>query len=702
MKPIRFSKFLGHSRTLRAFRLALAAPALVLTLASAQAGTATPAAAAPAAPTSNWVSFTIGGAFVSGDDAGMMRRTQTNGDFYGGIESMQFSQALDNTTTLTLDGHALPGLEDYEINVDLTKADVGYVKAGWKQYRTWYDASGGWLAAAPTQWRQPFDDERTLDRGEAYLEAGLRMENLPEVTFRYSHAYRNGDKDSSCWGDVVVGSGVTQYKLVPALWNIDETTDLFELDVEHTLGNTDLGLGLVYEHVNLDNSRYTPRGLNKVTLKDSNEMDLFASNIHSVTRFSEDAWLSFAAAYNTMDTDIDGGTRSYAYGVGQLPGSRDYSYDKMVGGSNVQQVITNLNFMWVPMADLTVTPSLRYEYESTDTISQFRAYNSTSWLGLQQLGASTDKDALTGALDLRYNGIDNVVLYAKGQWGQENEDIFRQDIELPGEFLATDVTIDEQEYVLGANWYAMSHLSFGLQGFYSERDQALDHYESNQSEVTAADPGGANNLRPIMTEHDVQTSDVNFRMTWRPLGNLSLITRYDYRNTEFDNQGISWTAPSLPTIFAMVESGTVTSRILSESVTWSPMARMYVQGTASWVSSETETPCSATTPDSDNDYLTATLAVGYAIDDRTDITASYSYYGANNYNQVTSSPASLGYGLETQESVASVTLNRVLTENMVWNLRYAYIDSNTTSSDQSGGFDDFTAHMVSTGLQIRF
>jgi hypothetical protein len=39
---------------------------------------------------------------------------------------------------------------------------------------------------------------------------------------------------------------------------------------------------------------------------------------------------------------------------------------------------------------------------------------------------------------------------------------------------------------------------------------------------------------------------------------------------------------------------------------------------------------------------------------------------------------------------------------MVWNLRYAYIDSNTTSSDQSGGFDDFTAHMVSTGLQIRF
>ena len=89
-------------------------------------GTARPALPQPPAPAearslANWIDFTVGGAFVSGNDAGMMRRTQTNGDFYGGIESLQYSKALNDSTTLTLDGHALPGLEDYEFNLDLKK-----------------------------------------------------------------------------------------------------------------------------------------------------------------------------------------------------------------------------------------------------------------------------------------------------------------------------------------------------------------------------------------------------------------------------------------------------------------------------------------------------------------------------------------------------------------------------------------------------
>ncbi len=46
----------------------------------------------PGSPIANWIGFTIGGAFVNGDDAGFMRRAQTNGDFYGGIESLMFSK----------------------------------------------------------------------------------------------------------------------------------------------------------------------------------------------------------------------------------------------------------------------------------------------------------------------------------------------------------------------------------------------------------------------------------------------------------------------------------------------------------------------------------------------------------------------------------------------------------------------------------
>lgn len=744
MKPILFSKILGQSKILRSFRLALLAPTLLITMQASQAGTSETAPSSDAADEPellNWIGFTIGGAFVSGDDEGFSRRTRTNGDFYGGIESLGYTHELDDSTTLTLGGHAIPGLEDYEADVELEKADLGYVKAGFKQFRTWYDASGGYLEGANMEAsgvNNLFDDNRSIDRGEIYFEAGLRMEDVPEITFSYRHLYRDGEKDSLAWGDTLANTnwgGVTgsspAFKLMPALWDIDESTDIFELDVEHTLGNTDLGMGLVYERYSLDNSRSMSRwgskptgvgsgsttDITEITQTEKTDADIFAGNIHSVTRFNDKAWLSFAASYSSMDTDIDGGTREYGvYWPTPIPNSptrRDYAYDQMSGGSSVNQFITNLNFMWVPVTDLTVTPSLRYENESVDTFSDFRAFNSNqSWQGMQELGAYTDMDSMTGAIDIRYSGLDNLVLFAKGLWGNENEDVLREDRVLPGEFLDSDVDIDEQEYTLGANWYAMRNLSFSLQGFHSERDQALDHEVGNQVKASNSAPGGANNFRPILTDHNVEVDDVNLRVTWRPLSNLSLVTRYDYQNSQIENKGINWsppntagsTAPGTPVYFDLIQSGEIDTHILSQSVTWNPMERMYVQGSVSWASSETDTP-EEYTGDADNDYLVASITSGYAIDDKTEIVASYSYFQASNYvnSQGYTGVDTMGYGLNTEEHAISLALTRILTPNMVWNVRYAFITSDSDPMpDQSGGLNDFDAHMVSSGLQIRF
>jgi hypothetical protein len=740
MKPIHFSKVLGHSKTLRMFRLALMAPAILITINLSQAGTASAPTPAEEPELTNWIGFTIGGAFISGDDQGFMRRTQTNGDFYGGIDTAQLSYELNDSTTLTLDGHALPGMEDYEINIDLEKTDIGYIKAGFKQFRTWYNASPGYLEGANMDASNAsgiLNDERSIDRGEIYFEAGLRKEDLPEITFSYRHLYRNGDKDSTCWGDSLantswgsVSGSNPAFKLLPALWDIDESTDIFELDAEHTLGNTDLGMGLVYEHYSQENSRYTPRYGTKpnaytppatgtttgtsnqlldITLTEQVKSDMFGGHVSSVTRFSDKAWLSFAASYSNQNSDIDGGTRAWgAYWAnpGVVPGGstkRDYAYDQMSGGSNADQFITNLNFMWVPVQDLTVTPSLRYEKENTDVISNFRAYNGSTWIGDESLASYTDMDSTTGAIDIRYTGLDNIVLYAKGEWGNEDESLHRVDNNLPAEFLDTDVDIDEQEYTVGANWYALSNLSFSLQGFHMERDQSLDHLASNQPSVAAINPGGANNFRPIMTDHNTETDDVNLRMTWRPMSNVSLVTRYDYCHTEYENKGISWTPPASPRYFDLIESGDVASHIVSQSMTWSPLESMYVQGTVSWISSETDTP-EEYTGDSDNDSIVGSLAAGYAIDARTELTATYSYYQASNYvaSQSFNGFPTMGYGYETEEHMIALTLTRVINENMIWNLRYGFLTSNTTATDQSGGQDDFDAHMLSTGLQVRF
>lgn len=746
MKPNNFSQVRGQ--TVNKVLLALGSAVLVPAIAFGDNEAAAPA------ELNNVIGLTVGGADVDGDDAAMMRRTRTNGDFYGGIDTFQFSTELNDSTTLTLDGHALYGLEDYEFNLNLEKTGLGFIKAGFKQFRTWYDASPGYLAGANMAASNAaglFDDERSIDRGEIYFETGLRMEDVPEVTFSYRHLYRNGDKDSTCWGDSLANTswgGVAgsnpAFKFLPALWDIDETTDIFELDVEYTLGNTDLAIGAVYENYKLNNSRYTPRrgtkptappptatgalGLNNVTLTERNDADIFAGHFQSITRFSDQAWLTFAAAYSSMDTDIDGGSRALgAYWAlpGQIiPGpnggaaaKRDYAYNQMLGGSNFNQFVTNLNFMWSPVADLTITPSLRYENESIDTISSFQAYNTNqTWQGLQSLGSYTEMDSTTGAIDIRYTGISDLVLYCKGLWGTESEGVARRDLIMPAELLGTDIAIDEQEYVIGANWYAMSNLSFGVQGMLATRDQALDHFAGNQtkantSALVASADGGANNLRPVMVGHNTDVENAGLRMTWRPLNNLSLVTRYDYRQTEYENQGINWSPATFNLIHApagtyltLIDSGEVESHIISQSVTWNATSRLYLQGSASYVSAETNTP-ERYTGSSNADYFTGSLSAGYVIDDRTELTASYYYYGASNYaNSVNFNGfGTMGYGLNTEDHAITLTLTRVLAENLIWNLRYGYMTSNTDPApDQSGGLNDFDAHMVSTGLQYRF
>ena len=73
------------------------------------------------------------------------------------------------------------------------------------------------------------------------------------IEFRYSHQFREGRKDSTSWGDVNI-PGYGSRAIVPSFRDIDETRDIFAVEVKHKLGKTDFGLGLRYEISSTDNS----------------------------------------------------------------------------------------------------------------------------------------------------------------------------------------------------------------------------------------------------------------------------------------------------------------------------------------------------------------------------------------------------------------------------------------------------------------
>ena len=215
-----------------------------------------------------------GGAFVDGDSAAFQRRLQQHSDFYGGITDFSYEREVGDTLW-TLDGHALFGNDDYRAVLRGERWGTGYLEMGYQEFTTFYDGTGGFLPTAAPMFYPLAGDSLGLDRGAVWFEAGLRMEDKPEVTFRYTHDWRDGAKDSTMWGRP------DSMAIAPTLYLVDETRDIFELDIAHVLGNTDVALGFRYESIDNLNDRVFEGGAEVLT--EGYEADIFHGHASTVS-----------------------------------------------------------------------------------------------------------------------------------------------------------------------------------------------------------------------------------------------------------------------------------------------------------------------------------------------------------------------------------------------------------------------------------
>ena len=660
----------------------------------------TPAAEEESTAT-NWVDFTMGSAFTSGRDASFQSRARQDDDFYGGISSMRWQKELDDLTFL-VEGHALFGMEDYDITLGVEKKDIGYLKAGFRKYRTWYDSTGGFIPGIAGAWQPVFgDDELSLDRGEVWFEAGLRKDKFPEITFRYSHEWRDGTKDSTSWGQTVpLGPNGYNYGTVPTLNDIDERRDTFSLDITHTLGNTDLGLGLRYEtDRNTDttiihNQPTSADPTQALTDKQRNvyDSDMFNAHIFSETRFNDRMMLSFGYSYTTMDTTTDGSSRIVVDRTG-APSLDDHAFNSFSGGGEYHLNVANVNFWWNPIDDLVIVPSFRAEWEDASAVSDFVNDN-----GPNHNSSDSNTNQLTEQLEVRYTGLENLVLYTKVELSQTDGFIsYRNNI--LGDLQLQDSDVSQQKYSVGANWYPMRGLSLSAQYY---------HKDFNEDFHNSYNPPTEDSFAADLKEYNYATDDLNLRLTWRALPNLTFVSRYDYQHTTMEDRAYTvYPSDGTPQVLTnLKQSADITRHMFSESVTWLPCPQAYVQGSISYVIAHTDTPADQYAParvtDMSNDYITANVTFGYALDQKTDIRATYTYYYSNDFQVPYEAPGVAGsvpYGTTLEEHVFGLSLNRRISPSMIWNMGYGYF---TCNDGTSGGHNDTSAHMVSTGLQVRF
>jgi hypothetical protein len=646
----------------------------------------------------NWFDVSVGGMAVDGNKAAAQHRFGLPASAYGGVGDLHYEADLSKTRLLKIDGHGLFDNEDYGVRLDLTESDKWYVRGGFNQYREYYDGSGGWFPAN-NQWFNLYDDRFELLRGSAFFEAGLRLPKLPEITVRYQHDYRDGTKDSTVWGDSALTGGNGVRAFLPTYSLIDETSDTFSLDLRHTIGKTTIGAGFTYEHDDIDNSRNIWRRPGEtsdrhVTQKESVERDVYSARAFIETSFGDKVRLTTSYLFTALDTDLGG---SRVVGAGYDPvydpvyARRDSGFLNLVGGSQLDQHVWNVNMMWTPLPNLAVIPSVRVENQTLD--------GESSWVDTgaadiaREANHSRDMLDISEQLELRYTGVTNVVLYARGDWTQGDGNLLEAQTSptTATSEIYRDSDFDRftQKYTAGVHWYPLRRVNFHAQYYRKIRNDEYSRDEATYLNLYGEYPS-------FIRDHGFNTDDLNLRVTWRPLDKLTLVTRYDFQLTTTDMRGEG---------LAERQSAENTAHIIGETVTWTPLSRLYIQPGISYVMDTTTSPATSAAlgisgsqvEEAQNDYLNVNCTVGFVLDEKTDLQAQYNYYLADNFNDV--SLATQPYGAGTEEHGIFATVVRRITPKLRVTLRYGYY---TSDSEMAGGYNDFDAHVISASARYLF
>ncbi len=655
---------------------------------------------------SNWFDLSAGGSFVNGDTAAFQQRHQLPRGAFGGVEDFHWEKELPNKSTLKIDGRGIFDNHDYRLKFDLDFPDRGYIRFGYKEFRTYYDGSGGFfpatgvfgdnLALAPHK----FNDNLAVDRGEVWFETGLVMPGKPNVAFRYSHQFRDGQKGSTEWGQTTQGA-LGQRGIVPTFLDLDETRDVFALDAKHTLGKTDFGAGVRYEVSDNDDSRNFRRQPLEtadrfVTDREEIKTDMFSTHAFSETRLTEQLLFTSGLAYTTLDADLSGqrvyGTDYEAVYDPNLRTGRvnDEGFLALNGGSQMKQYLLNLNLMYMPLESLQLIPSIRVEKEDLNGESTFLETNFASpGTALPPLLQNLESDRsfvdVSESLELRYTGLTNWVFYTSGFWLEGQGNLREEGNALPtgaGAFRDTEDNRFTQKYTIGAAWYPLTRLNIAGQYYHKIRDNAFDH-EKNFS---------PKDYPAFLDRQNFETDDMNVRVTWRPCATVTLVSRYDFQLSTIDNRGFS---------LEEQQSAEITSHIFGETVTWSPLARLYLQGGVNYVLDQTDTPAQdligTLVHNSKNDYWNGTFTAGFALDKKTDLQGSYFYYRANDFQDAIT--LSQPYGTSLEEHAITGGITRRLRENLLLTLKYGYINNRDVTS---GGNNNYEAHLVYSTLRCYF
>jgi hypothetical protein len=636
------------------------------------------------APTFRWID-------VQGNKSKFRELEGVNDGFSGGVEHFSVAQQISPDEKMSLAGHFIVPNQDIDLKLALDKTDLGFVHAGFEEWRKYYNDAGGYN---PTVLPSEFTLNRDLyvDNGHVWIDFGLALPQRPQIVLGYEYQFKNGSKSMLDWG---VANGKNIY---PAAQAVDEQTHIIKLDVTHDFDDWHLE-----DRARVEFYREKNHGAEAQILLGGGVPDTFINtqdNYHSVQGMNT----------LTLEKQIrDWWFLSGGFFYSRLEGGDLFSQTTVIPAFNFnsflssQQItlrreseIFSVASLFTPLKDLTFSIGTQNEWTREEgfgsSVPDLESGVNTP------AGSSQEKFKSAQNADLRFTKIPFTVLFAGARFEQESLGEFQS--EAPDQFMRhTDSRNNRFDFQTGFNtspwrWFALN-AQFQRKSSDTDYDHLADVFNGIPASLTNGYPA-------FILNRKIQADGFETKLVLRPANWLKTTLTYQISDTDyssktdaaFDHALLQAVSPGGPIL-----DGHYRAQTYGFGVTLTPVRRLYFTGTFTYSQS------SAVTADNGDpaiapyrgDICTLTTTATYALNAKTGLQTGYIFSRAN-YGQ-NNGAAGVPLGLDFTRNQLLVGLTRQFSQRLTGALHYEFSQYAEPSSGQA---NNFSAHGVFATLAYQW
>jgi hypothetical protein len=679
--------------------------------------------------------------WITGDTSAFANRTGTPSAGSGGIEDLFYTRDLSDNTTMTINGRALAGVDDYLASFKLDTSKVGTVDIGYSRFRTFYDGVGGFFPLSDRfmRWNP---EELHVDRSKFWVDLKLALPDRPVFTLSFHNEVRTGMKDSTEWGPIInpnavvvkgalVGTAVpvnTPF-IAPNVQMLDEHHNILTAGMVATIGKTEETLKLTFDEVNNTDARSYVKfpGSNvianpTVTVRDdqaSRKANSFRFLNQTETKLSDQFTLGTGFTYTHLSSTNSGNwiTPTYSATANAVYTADTAAY--IYGGAKFDDYVGTVSLDYTPNKDWLIKMEYRDEYDVTGSSGGFT--NTTLATGSKTVAPVniTTRNELTYShfrerietpeLSIEYTGFKDLTLYANfdDRINQADQHWINPYIAVSttgagvatlsgapiGSVFFQDADQNNESMKIGANWNPSSLMTVRAELF---RKVDFNQFVGANSYIGTASYGALYATGYTFT-------GVKFSIILKPTPGLTFSTRYQPQVGMMSvaaNTGTGGTSADNE-----ITSGKVTGQMISETVNWALSQSIYLQANINVVYNQIQTAyplvvVSATTyvpmpiQNSNNNYITGSALCGFVLDKNTDAQLQVSWSRANNYNpQIAAGGEPYGAGFLDECGTAGV--KHKFSPRLFGEFKAGYI---RRTNDTTGGFTNYRGPLAYASL----